>query len=267
MKLNMNRIRIKIFSYEWECLKIWVILTPRKVIEYWVTSCIIQGCWWIPAFIFRKVVIRPLVRGGAACRYLVTTSDYSTPADARLIGPLPHKYHDFHSSPKRVPLPASDSKDKRRCSPSPHDPSITPSHPPPGIASDMEAGSFELVKYWMTRATLTVFKKIRQNDMEQKLFFLNTIHLFVSVTARSGINISKFRPFTVINHGWRYQDTEMAAWGHETAEPGIRCSDAAFNCCSRRSCSELTNTSPVFTRARPRRRASHHAVRGCDLMV
>ena len=65
----------------------------------------------------------------------------------------------------------------------PHDPSITPSHPPPGIASDMEAGSFELVKYWMTRTTLTVFKKIRQNDMEQKLFFLNTIHLFVSVTA------------------------------------------------------------------------------------
>ena len=162
MKLNKNRIRIKIFSYEWECLKIWVILTPRKVIEYWVRTCIIQGCWWIPAFIFRKVVIRPLVRGGAACRYLVTTSDYSTPADARLIGPLPHKYHDFHSSSKRVPLPARDSKDKdkRRCSSSPHDPSITPSHPPPGIASDMEAGSFELVKYWMTRATLTVFKKI-----------------------------------------------------------------------------------------------------------
>ena len=51
------------------------------------------------------------MRGGAACRYLVTTSDYSTPADARLIGPLPHKYHDFHSSPKQVPLLASDSKD------------------------------------------------------------------------------------------------------------------------------------------------------------
>ena len=160
MKLNMNRIRIKIFSYEWECLKIniWVILTPRKVSEYWVTSCIIQGCWWIPAFIFRKVVIRPLVRGGAACRYLVTTSDYSTPADTRLIGPLPHKYHDFHSSLSGSRYQQVILRIKEDAPP--HDPSITLSHPPPGIASDMEAGSFELVKYWMTRATLTVLKKI-----------------------------------------------------------------------------------------------------------